>query len=837
MDTRSVREAPLALVVVPVGEADATAVVGVLEEMGLRARLHHDAGSALEAVEYDRPAIVVHGWDLPDMDAVTFHGAVRKRAGGRRVPTLAIAPDPEAASRIPYDATGLSETLVRPLRRAILAKRVEELVAHAGISGPTRPDDRWIPAGARPKEPRMERVVPELRLQVVGVGEWGTRGAEIFDRQGVPAIALDVAPANEQSSLTEDRRHTVFASGDYVTAARELAADPGLAETLGKNGETDLFVVVAELGVGVGSLAATVLTRLAEIAPRAGRHVIARVAGVRSSPDERALGLVALNAILEAPPTGIFLVTPPDGAAVADDDTDSGGPLYRLLELWSLIAGSGPEPVQALRGPALGRFLATPGFVGWRETPLATDQITPEGRGWHELLTPAPWQPDGFAWEEAQEVLALGRLPWAWLQGGGRRLFEQLVRVAWDEAAPCTVVPALYAGDPASAVLVSAGMPFPRGVLALRDSIAADRERLAEKRRKAATPIPLAEDILPPSFEVLASPAAPGAPRRQAEPAPEPAVPEPALAEPAAPEPALAEPPVSEPALHAVTEAPPLWEPEPAWIPEPETKPAQPVFSPVRQEETGAAELELPTIEPGPMPLAYESALALVRRILSAQDLRAEVDLGEVRYVLYDLLEILREEPHAVLPEVFRPELDEYFERHHVNVAVLALLTGDLMRGSLSEVIDLGTAALLHDIGMVPTQETWDVGVRLPPKVFEQAVRPHAELGYRRIQELSGMTGTVARMVLEEHERMDGSGYPQGLAGAAIDPGARVLAVCDSLEAMTHPRPYRDNLSPGEALARVQVLGQYTLDPKVVQALTGELQALFRRSAPESERR
>jgi HD-GYP domain-containing protein (c-di-GMP phosphodiesterase class II) len=99
------------------------------------------------------------------------------------------------------------------------------------------------------------------------------------------------------------------------------------------------------------------------------------------------------------------------------------------------------------------------------------------------------------------------------------------------------------------------------------------------------------------------------------------------------------------------------------------------------------------------------------------------------------------------------------------------------------------------------------------------------------------MTGTVARMVLEEHERMDGSGYPQGLAGAAIDPGARVLAVCDSLEAMTHPRPYRDNLSPGEALARVQVLGQYTLDPKVVQALTGELQALFRRSAPESERR
>jgi hypothetical protein len=859
------REAPLALVVVPVGEGDAGAIAAVLAEMGLRYRLYHDAGSALEAVEYDRPALVVHGWDLPDMDAVMFHGAVRTRAAGRSVPTLAIAPDPEAANRIPDDPTGRSVTLVRPLHRAVLAERLEEFAARAGIGGSLDWKDRWTPAGPERKVSRMERSAPGMRMNVIGLGEWGLQGAEIFDRQEIPARAIDVAATLERSSLSPDRCHAITASGDHATAAGELAADPALGEALRGDGEAELYVIVADLGVGVGSLAATVLQRLSQIAPRAGRHLIARLPGVRSRPDERALGLVALNAVLEGPPAGIFLVTAPDGMAGADDDADPAAPLYRILDLWSLVGGAGPEAVQALRGPALGRFLATPGFVGWRETALSTDDIMPESRGWHELVAPVLWQHPGYVWEEAQEVMVLGRLPWAWLQGGGRRQFEQLVRRAWDEAAPCAVVPALYAGDPASVLVVSAGMPFPHGLLALRDSVAADRERLAEKRRKAATQIPLADDFLPPDFEVLP----PTAPSRVSRYEPEPTLPAPPLVvapepattwepEPAAirePEPAAIREPeaaaIREPEAEPETAATP--EREPAWPsvaeleaaleptaeraePAPEPSATEPVFS-LAREEIEAVELELPAIEPGVMPLAYESALALVRRILSAQDIRAEVDLGEVRYALYDLLEILREEPHALLPEVFRPELDEYFERHHVNVAILAILTGDLMRGSLSEVIDLGTAALLHDIGMLPTRGAWDAEIKLPPNVFDQAIRPHPELGYQRLLELTGITGTVARMVLEEHERIDGSGYPQGIGGVAIDPGARILAACDSLEAMTHPRPYRDHLSPGEALARLQILGQYTLDTAVVQALTEELQELLRRGAPESEQR
>jgi response regulator RpfG family c-di-GMP phosphodiesterase len=900
------RAKPLALIVMSEEGSDAGLVASVVEELGFEPRHHQDAGSALEAVEYDLPALVVHGWDLPDMDAVTFHGAIRQRPGGAAVATLAIVPDGESAERIAGRA-GAGETLVRPLHREDLARRLERVAARMGLTRPqetkagrqerTRSQEKEREMERSASQSRQDAIAAGLRLRVIGLGEWGVRGAELFDRQGVTARGVDAAAGVERSSLPEGRRLRIAAAGDHAAASRAMAVDASLGEALRADADAELFVVVANLGVGAGSLAATLLARIADIAPRAGRLAVARLPGARSGPEERALALVALNSVLQGPPSGIFLVQPADGVPATDADADPAAPLYRLLDLWAMASGAGPDPVQPLSASGLGRLLATPGFLGWRETTLGADDIAPDGRGWHELVTQAPWQPQGFSWSDAQAVLPMGKLPWAWLEGGGRRQFERLVQAAWDEAAPCALIPALYATDPASAVLVSAGMPYPRGVLTLRDSVEADRARLAEKRRKAETPIPLGEDFLPSGLDVLVAPMpvgprpAPYTPPAMEAPAPRPVEAEPRwepeaprapeprrepepVSRPAAPEPAIeAAPPVveraPEPPMERAPEPPALeptrlWEPEiepvvepviePTAVPEPEVEPepwrvpepiwasqaaevAEPEAEAAEPRVEAAAPVEIPELELGPMPPAYESALALVRRIFSARELRAEVDLGEVRYALYDLLEILREEPHALLPEVVRPEIEEWFERHHVNVAVLAIMTGDLMKGSLSEVIDLGTAALLHDLGMLPTRDTWDVGVKLPPKVFERAIRPHADMGFRRLQEITGMTGPIARMVLEEHERMDGTGYPEGLAGEAIDPGARILAVCDTLEALTHPRPHRDHLSAGEALARLQILGQYTLDQAVVDALSGELTELFRRGARESERR
>jgi len=61
----------------------------------------------------------------------------------------------------------------------------------------------------------------------------------------------------------------------------------------------------------------------------------------------------------------------------------------------------------------------------------------------------------------------------------------------------------------------------------------------------------------------------------------------------------------------------------------------------------------------------------------------------------------------------------------------------------------------------------------------------------------------------------------------AIGPDARLLAVCDTLEALSHPRPYREGLSPRDALGRIRVLGRYTLDGDIIDTLADELEVLL----------
>jgi len=331
---------------------------------------------------------------------------------------------------------------------------------------------------------------------------------------------------------------------------------------------------------------------------------------------------------------------------------------------------------------------------------------------------------------------------------------------------------------------------------------------LAEKQRAATVPIPLGDGFLESAAEI-SPPRAPQAVE----------VPE-----------ETTDTPTVEPGEVPIEAGAPETPPAPVDVPEtPALADAGESGPPTVEAPAPAEPEERPEPAPAraPAEAIYHTALELARRIFRARDLQAEIDLGQVRYALYDLLERLRADPGSLMPETFRATPEDWFERHHVNVAILALLTADTRRGALSDVIDLGTVAFLHDIGMLEARETWDVAMRLPPKTFERVVRPHADAGFRMVQQVPGVTPSMARIVLQEHERMDGTGYPAGLVGESIDVNARLLAVCDTLEALSHPRPYREALPPREALARIRVLGRYTLDGDLVEALVGELEELL----------
>jgi len=129
--------------------------------------------------------------------------------------------------------------------------------------------------------------------------------------------------------------------------------------------------------------------------------------------------------------------------------------------------------------------------------------------------------------------------------------------------------------------------------------------------------------------------------------------------------------------------------------------------------------------------------------------------------------------------------------------------------------------SLLHDLGKIGIPDA----VLLKPgplSAEEQALmRAHPEKGYAILKDLPDMR-EAAEIVLAHEERFDGSGYPRGLAGAAIPFGARLFAVIDTLDAMTSDRPYRRGLPFDAAKAEIVRLAGTQFDPDAVQAFIAE---------------
>jgi len=146
---------------------------------------------------------------------------------------------------------------------------------------------------------------------------------------------------------------------------------------------------------------------------------------------------------------------------------------------------------------------------------------------------------------------------------------------------------------------------------------------------------------------------------------------------------------------------------------------------------------------------------------------------------------------------------DPYTAGHERRVAELAVAIALRMGIEGEELEALRLAALIHDVGKisVPAEILSKPG-RLSANEFE-LIKMHAQTGHDVLQPIA-FDQPVAQMVLQHHERLDGSGYPQGLRGEEILPAARMIAVADVYEAMTSHRPYRPGLTQDAAIAELR---------------------------------
>jgi cyclic di-GMP phosphodiesterase len=180
----------------------------------------------------------------------------------------------------------------------------------------------------------------------------------------------------------------------------------------------------------------------------------------------------------------------------------------------------------------------------------------------------------------------------------------------------------------------------------------------------------------------------------------------------------------------------------------------------------------------------------------------------------------------ATLAETRDPETGHHLQRTQGYVRSLAACLGaqSRFREELNErVVDLlFKSAPLHDIGKVGVP---DEILHKPGKLDErewEIMRQHPVIGERILRAIPGF-GAIARMVRHEHERWDGGGYPDGLAGTAIPVGSRIILACDAYHAMTSDRPYRKAMPHSDAMSELTANAGSQFDPDVVQALVGYL--------------
>jgi two-component system cell cycle response regulator len=149
---------------------------------------------------------------------------------------------------------------------------------------------------------------------------------------------------------------------------------------------------------------------------------------------------------------------------------------------------------------------------------------------------------------------------------------------------------------------------------------------------------------------------------------------------------------------------------------------------------------------------------------------------------------------------------------------VQSLATAVALRLGLppAEVERVRLGALLHDVGKIAIPDSI---LRKPGPLSEAEwilMRRHTLIG-QRILERAPALSDVALLVRASHERLDGAGYPDGLAGAAIPIGARIIAVCDAFDAMVSTRSYRAALDEPTALAELRRCAGTQFDPRVVE--------------------
>ena len=160
-------------------------------------------------------------------------------------------------------------------------------------------------------------------------------------------------------------------------------------------------------------------------------------------------------------------------------------------------------------------------------------------------------------------------------------------------------------------------------------------------------------------------------------------------------------------------------------------------------------------------------------------------------------------------------EKDEYFIEHSINCAILMVMFGRSLGMEKSTLQHLGAGALLMDIGMVKLPLLLTHKADSLSAKETQRMQQHVDIALKLLEPIDDLNEVSLTVIKQHHERLDGSGYPDGLRTEQITQYARMAAIVDTYDSLTTVKPCRDKFKPADALKKIQD-EDWGLDPELV---------------------
>ncbi|NOU54838.1 HD-GYP domain-containing protein [Brevibacillus borstelensis] len=235
-------------------------------------------------------------------------------------------------------------------------------------------------------------------------------------------------------------------------------------------------------------------------------------------------------------------------------------------------------------------------------------------------------------------------------------------------------------------------------------------------------------------------------------------------------------------------------------------------------------------IRPETRQVAVETIEKTVKQITNSNKLARKISLKEMGLhfqqafgsILDDLMQNRQIVMHLANISTHSPSL----YHHSVNVAVLSTAVGMSLGYNRNQLMELGIGAMLHDIGkvelpaeMLKKTERWN-------QEEMEAAKQHCILGFNILRKQHDISLLSAHVCLQHHERLDGSGYPQGLKGKNIHEYAQIVGICDIYDSLTSPRPWRKRYMPQDALEYLLGSGGHLFEHRLINAFRSHI-AIF----------